>query len=138
MTNKALNTNALKKLLAMDGWNKSTLIGEAISLHHLVEIQKLLEVEVNFLNGEHNWSKWFNWLRMSILEEHNLERIAWIKNPGVPIFLRAKENYTSTANTFGKTLQVEGNNWVHLDLLYGIACILTTTNTPINREATCS
>lgn len=75
MTNKAPSIVALNQLLAMDGWNNSTLVGEATNLHHLVEIQKLLEVEVNFLNGEHNWSKWFNCLRMSILEEHNLERI---------------------------------------------------------------
>ncbi|CAH1440537.1 unnamed protein product [Lactuca virosa] len=151
------STVALKHVLAMVGWNDCALVGEVTSLHLLTELPKLVEAECsfskklfyaggmrivlrfdlpkeaeNFLREEHTWNRWFKWLRLGVFDEPNIERIAWVKITGVPISLRAEENYTIIANIFGNTIQADGQNWQNLDLSYGTACILTSSLTRIN------
>lgn len=153
----------LKQVPAMVGWNHSDVVGEVLSLKHLTELPKLLKADLNcsmntfyaggmcvvlrfdipadaknFLSNDNSWNRWFKWVRMGVFDEPSLERIAWVKVTGVPISLRAEENYKAVTNPFGTTLQVDGDNWGNMDLSYGIACILTCCLTRINEFVTCS
>lgn len=81
------HTVALKQVPAMQAWNNSALVGEVLSLQLLTEIPKLIESvnyfsinafyagglrvvlrfdlpshAQNFMQDEHNWNRWFNWL----------------------------------------------------------------------------
>ncbi|CAH1452912.1 unnamed protein product [Lactuca virosa] len=122
-------TANLKSVPAMVGWNNSTLIGEVLNIDILTEITKLIEADGNI---------WFQWIRNEVSNESNNERIGWIKITGVPIYLRAEENYALIASNFGTILQVDGCNWGNMDLSYGTTCILTTEITRINETVTCN
>ncbi|CAH1452378.1 unnamed protein product [Lactuca virosa] len=166
-TSSSMNTGiqhvALKHVPAMMAWNSYALVREVLSLHHLTELPKLLEAECKysknlfyaggmrvvirfdlpkdaeiFLREENNWNRLLKWLRMGVFDEPNIERLAWIKITGVPISLRAEENFTLIANLFGEALQVEGQNWHNLDLSYDTACIITSSLTRINSMAICT
>lgn len=147
----------------MMAWNSCALVGEVLSLHHLTELPKLLEAECkysknlfyvggmrvviwfdlpkdaeNFLREEHNWNRWLKWLCMGVFDKPNIKGLTWIQITGVPISLRAEENFTLDANLFGEALQVEGKNWHNLDLSYGTTYILTSSLTCINSMAICT
>lgn len=156
-------TVALKHVPAVVAWSESTLVSEVLNIDLLTELPKLMDVEYNFSHNlfyawvmrvvlrfdltrdaqkflleEHTWNKWFKCLRKGMFDEPNLERLAWVKIMGVPIALRAEENYTIITNVYRKTLQFEGWNWHNLDLSYGTTCILTSTLTRINDVTVCT
>ncbi|KAI3740607.1 hypothetical protein L2E82_31075 [Cichorium intybus] len=151
----------LRKVPAMD-CDDSSLIGEVLSLQHLKDIPKLLHADGRipcqlyyagglkavlkfsspqaadrYLKSEHEWNRWFKWLKLGISDEVKFDRLAWVRLHGLPIHLRSMENIVSIMKSFGEVLEVEGNNWAISDLTTAAARILTSSKLTINEIVSC-
>lgn len=86
------------------------MVGEVISIQHIAELPTILPVDGNhvgmvyyigglnvmikfintasskaFYENEHNWNRWFKWLKMGFCNDMPQERITWIKIYGLLI-----------------------------------------------------
>ncbi|KAL4555315.1 hypothetical protein LXL04_037932 [Taraxacum kok-saghyz] len=141
------------------GWDDCVMIGEPVSLQHIADLPALLPLDGNpsgqvyyiggtnvlvkfinkesaktFYNNEHNWNRWFKWLKPGFNDDLPQERLAWLKVFGLPLRFRSEENFERIANNFGKTLQTGNHDWSRFDLSEGKICILTKHNKFINEE----
>ncbi|KAI3690043.1 hypothetical protein L2E82_48018 [Cichorium intybus] len=154
-------TITLRKVPAMD-CDGSSLIGEVLSLQHLKDIPKLLHADGRipcqlyfvgglkavlkfcspqaadrYLKSEHEWNRWFKWIKLGISDEVKFDRMAWVRLHGFPIHLRSMENVASVVGSIGEVLEVEGNNWATSDLTATTARILTSSKLMINEIVSC-
>ncbi|KAL4592069.1 hypothetical protein LXL04_005050 [Taraxacum kok-saghyz] len=140
-------------------WENCVMVGEPISLQHTADLPTLLPLDGNpcgklyyigglnvlikftnnataksFYNNEHNWNRWFKWLKMGFNDDLPQERLAWVTVFGLPVRFRSVENYEHIASRFGKVIQSEIHDWTQYDLSDGNICINTKQNTIINEE----
>ncbi|KAL4576683.1 hypothetical protein LXL04_012781 [Taraxacum kok-saghyz] len=140
-------------------WEDCVIVGEPISLQHIADLPTLLPLDGNpcgkvyyigglnvllkftnrvtakaFYENEHNWNRWFKWLKMGFNDDLPQERLAWVTVFGLPVRFRSAENYERVASRFGKVIQSAIHDWTQYDLSDGYICINTKQNTIINEE----
>ncbi|CAH1438931.1 unnamed protein product [Lactuca virosa] len=133
------------------------MVGETISIQHITDLPTLLPLDGNlagvvhyigglniiikfinsksakaFYDNEHNWNRWFKWLKMGFNDDLIQERITWIKINGLSIRFRSNEKFALIANAFGKTLEIIGIDSNAYDLSRGNVYIITKHTTIIN------
>ncbi|KAL4578181.1 hypothetical protein LXL04_014300 [Taraxacum kok-saghyz] len=130
------------------------MVGEPISLQHIAELPNILPLDGNptgkvhyiggtnvlikfpntatakaFYDNEHNWNRWFKWLKMGFNDDLPQERLAWVTILGLPIRFRSAENYERIANTIGKSVQSDIQDWTRYDLSDGNIKVVFDNNT---------
>ncbi|KAL4571861.1 hypothetical protein LXL04_018628 [Taraxacum kok-saghyz] len=105
------------------GWDDCVMIGEPISLQHIAELPSLFYLDGNptgkihyiggtnvlikfinkeaaraFYGNEHNWNRWFKWIKMGFNDDLPQERLAWVTVFRLPIRFRSENNYEIIAN----------------------------------------
>lgn len=152
----------LSRVAVMDSCEHLVLVGEAISLQHLIDLPKLIHADgevpcelfyagglkvvlkfvsrhgaENYFKADYEWKKWFKWIKCGINAELNEERLAWVTLYGIPLHLRSDDNVIAIANQLGKVVEVDGQNWRCTDLSVSFARILTRDRKLINTVVNC-
>ncbi|KAL7588073.1 hypothetical protein Lser_V15G38939 [Lactuca serriola] len=151
----------LSRVAVMDSCEHLVLVGEAISLQHLIDLPKLIHADgevpcelfyagglkvvlkfvsrhgaENYFKADYEWKKWFKWIKCGINAELNEERLAWVTLYGIPLHLRSDDNVIAIANQLGKVVEVD-QNWRCTDLSVSFARILTRDRKLINTVVNC-
>ncbi|KAL4568905.1 hypothetical protein LXL04_024523 [Taraxacum kok-saghyz] len=102
--------------------DKCVMVGEPISLQHIAELPNILPLDVNptgkvhyiggtnilikfpntvaakaFYDNEHNWNRWFKWLKLCFNDDLPQERLAWVTILALPIRFRDWKPYDQPA-----------------------------------------
>nr|KAJ0195626.1 hypothetical protein LSAT_V11C700343790 [Lactuca sativa] len=139
--------------------HKTSLIGEALTLDHLGHLPKLLrdngetDLEIkyvgglrvlflfdssvdakDFLNNKNKWKETLKWVNWSDKTDMQVERVAWIRIIGLPLYLWGERNFASIIEGFGKTIAPYEDLSNRVDLSCPKIGILTSRKTRINEE----
>ncbi|KAL4576596.1 hypothetical protein LXL04_012692 [Taraxacum kok-saghyz] len=119
-------------VLEMEGYNISEIKYEG-GLRIIMKFTSNSAAEAFRLN-KCIWLKWFNWVQQAGKKDTYVDRIAWIKIMGVPLFGMDEANMAIIAGQFGKILVNNKSFWSSNDISHGKACIITQNRIKINDE----
>ncbi|CAH1418163.1 unnamed protein product [Lactuca virosa] len=139
--------------------HRTSLIREALTLDHLGHTPKLLrdngetDLEItyvgglrvlflfdgsvdakDFLNNENRWKEFLKLVNWSDKTDMQVERVAWIRIIGLPLYLWGDRNFASITEWLGKTIAPYEDLSNRVDLSCPKIGILTSRKTRINDE----
>ncbi|CAI9299751.1 unnamed protein product [Lactuca saligna] len=117
MVNEAINIQIIGELpmiLSLEG-NHETAIHYIGGMNVILKFVNSKATKV-FHENQHNWNRWFKWIKIRFNDDLIYERLTWVRILGLPIRFRSFGNYMKAANAFGKALD---SSWTKSDVSFG-------------------